>query len=160
MRARVVVWAAAVAAVLTLTGAPAPAGSAHVAVTPDGVVWRPAPPVFRPGAETAVIHGDLSQPGPFVVRMKAPAGFTIMPHWHPTDENVTVLSGTVAMGMGDTVDEKAATALTAGSFMHVPAQSHHFLVARTDVVIQVHGTGPFTITYVNPFDDPRNVPRM
>ena len=50
--------------------------------------------------------------------------------------------------------------LTAGSFMHVPAQSHHFLVARTDVVIQVHGTGPFTITYVNPFDDPRNVPRM
>src|SRR5262245_39866110 len=134
--------AGAALASATLVGAQS-GPSAHVAVTPKDVVWEAAPPVFRPGAQGAVILGDLSKPGPYVVRMKAPAGYTIMPHWHPSDENVTVLSGTIAMGMGDTVDEKAAEALTAGSFMLVPARSHHYMVARTEAIIQVHGTGPF-----------------
>jgi quercetin dioxygenase-like cupin family protein len=142
----------AVAATLATAQQPQP----HVAVTPRDVVWGPAPPVFRPGAQGAVLVGDPSKPGPYVVRMKAPAGFTIRPHWHPTDENVTVLSGTVAMGMGDTVDATGATQLVAGSYMLVPAESHHFMVARTEAIIQVHGVGPFAITYVNPADDPRN----
>jgi quercetin dioxygenase-like cupin family protein len=76
-----------------------------------------------------------------VARMKVPAGYRIVPHWHPTGENVTVLSGTVLMGTGDTVDEKAAHELTAGGFMLVPAETHHYFVARTEAVVQVHGTG-------------------
>lgn len=157
MKARSFVFLAGAVLVSTaLVRAQSPAGSEHVSVTPKDVVWGPAPPVFRPGAQGAVITGDPSQPGPYVVRMKAPAGYTIMPHWHPTNENVTVLSGTVAMGMGDTVDTKTAKVLTPGSFMLVPAESHHFMVARTEAIIQVHGVGPFSITYVNPADDPRN----
>ena len=156
MRARavlVLLLAGGVPASVTLAQAPAPAG--HVVVTPDAIAWKPGPPFFRPGAQSTVIYGDMSQAGPYVARMKAPAGFKIMPHWHPSDENVTVLSGTVAMGTGDTIDEKTAHELTAGSFMRVPAQTHHYFVARTDTIIQVHGTGPFSITYVNPADDPR-----
>lgn len=157
MRARAFLFITGAAlASVGFVGAQSPAPSAHVAVTPKDVVWEAAPPVFRPGAQGAVILGDLSKPGPYVVRMKAPAGYTIMPHWHPSDENVTVLSGTIAMGMGDTVDTKTAKVLTAGSFMLVPAESHHYMVSRTESIVQVHGVGPFSITYVNPADDPRN----
>lgn len=148
--------AGAVVTCTALVSAQSPAGGQHVSIAAKDVVWGPAPPVFRPGAQSSVITGDLSKAGPYVVRMKAPAGYTIMPHWHPTDENVTVLSGAVAMGMGDTVDNKTAKVLTPGSFMLVPAESHHFMVVRTEAIIQVHGVGPFMITYVNPADDPRH----
>lgn len=155
MRAR----ALAILAGLTLAAsslAQAQGPAKHMGLTPKDLVWGPAPPVFRPGAEVAILEGDLGGSGVFTVRMKAPAGYKIMPHWHPTSEYVTVLSGTVVMGHGDTIDEKSGETLTAGSFMAVPAESHHYLVVKTAAIVQVHATGPFAITYVNPADDPRN----
>jgi len=78
-----------------------------------------------------------------------------MPHWHPTDENVTVLSGTAAFGMGDTVNEADAKKIDTGGVAVLPAHMHHYFLAKTPVTIQVHGMGPFEITYVNSSDDPR-----
>jgi quercetin dioxygenase-like cupin family protein len=83
-----------------------------------------------------------------------PAGYKIAPHWHPGDENVTVLSGTAAMGMGDTWDESKMQTVAAGGYVAIPAQMHHMFLAKTAVTIQVHGTGPFVVNYVNPADDP------
>ena len=85
-----------------------------------------------------------------------PAGYRIAPHWHPTTENVTVLAGTVALGMGEKYDELGLTNLEVGGFAALPADMRHFFVARTAATIQVHGMGPFAITYVNAADDPRN----
>jgi quercetin dioxygenase-like cupin family protein len=142
-----------VAAAAGVASAQQPAGT-HVIKAGKEIVWGPAPPVLKAGAQFAVVAGDPGQPGPYVVRLKVPAGYVIAPHFHPTDENVTVISGTFALGMGDKLDAKAAKDLPAGGFALMPAQMHHYAVARTAVVVQVHGTGPFQITYVNPADDP------
>ena len=132
----------------------ASAQSTEVTATPAELKWGPAPPVFEKGAEMAVVSGDPGQAGPFVVRLKAPAGFKVAPHWHPTDENVTVISGTFALGMGDKFDAAALKDLGPGGYGLMPAEMRHFAMAKTAVVVQVHGTGPFALTYVNPADDP------
>jgi hypothetical protein len=90
-----------------------------------------------------------------VLRAKMPAGYKIPPHWHPTDENVTVISGTVAFGMGDKFVAADMKEVPGGGFALMPATMRHYFLAKTAAVIQVHGTGPFTLTYVNPADDPR-----
>jgi len=127
---------------------------AHIITTTAEVVWGEAPPIFEKGAAFAVIAGDPGQPGLFVVRLKMPAGYMIAPHWHPTDEHVTVISGTLALGMGDKLDEASMKVLPAGSYALLPAEMHHYAMAKTDVTVQVHGMGPFVLTYVNPADDP------
>jgi len=135
-----------------------PPADAHKIVKPAELVWGPAPPIFNPGAQVTVVSGDLAAAGPFVVRVKMPAGYKIMPHFHPTDEHVTVLTGTVGMGMGDTLAAKAATDLGPGGYALMPAQMHHWLVTRTAATVQVHGMGPFALTYVNPADAPKPPP--
>ena len=131
----------------------------HVMVAPSALVWGDSPPGLPAGAKVATVAGDPSQPGPFVIRVMAPAGFTVPPHWHPTAENLSVISGTVALGMGDKADPAAMTTLEAGGFNPadavMPAEMRHTFVSRTASTFQVHGTGPFAITYVNPADDPR-----
>jgi len=107
-----------------------------------------------PGAKLAVLSGDPSKSEPFVLRAQLPAGYTVAPHWHPTDEHVTVLAGTFAFGMGDVLDKAALTDVPAGGYALMPAQMHHYAVAKTAATIQVHAMGPFAITYVNPTDDP------
>src|SRR5215470_2721320 len=78
---------------------------AHILLTPSQMKWGDPPPVLEKGASFAVVSGDPSKPGLFVMRLKMPAGYKIAPHWHPTDEHVTVLSGTFAMGMGEKFDK-------------------------------------------------------
>lgn len=131
------------------------AGPAHTVVAPAALQWGPAPPSLPKGAEIALLSGNPGEPGPFVLRARIPAGYAIKPHWHPTDENLTVLSGEVKVGMGDTFDEASMEAMSAGAYARMPATMRHFLVAKTATILQVHGTGPFTLTYVNPADDPR-----
>ena len=131
------------------------AAPAHVIFTPAQVAWGEAPPSFPKGARFATLVGDPTKPGPFTIRAVFPAGYKIMPHWHPTAEHVTVLEGTYAMGKGDTFDMKALHSLPPGSFSMMPAETRHFAYTEKGVTIQVHGTGPFTLTYVNPADDPR-----
>jgi len=120
--------------------------------------WGPAPPFFPAGARFAVLQGDPGQTGVFTVRLEMPAGYTIRSHFHSTDEHVTVVSGTLILGMGDSLHTQGAHALAAGAFITVKAQEHHFAIARGKTVVQVHGEGPFAITYINPKDDPRNAP--
>lgn len=117
--------------------------------------WGAAPPAFNPGAQMAVVDGDPSKPAPFVIRVKLPDGFKVMPHWHPTDENVTIISGTLSRGMGEKWDDAAMETLTAGGFARMPKKMAHYVVAKGETIVQVHGVGPFALTYVNPKDDPR-----
>lgn len=131
-----------------------PAGPAPVVVTPDKIQWGPAPAVFPAGAQFAVLAGDPSKPGPFVARIKAPDGYRIMPHWHPTGEYVTVISGEFRVGMGDKFDESSMQALPAGSVAAVPTHHNHYAMAKGETVVQVNSTGPFKLVYVNPADDP------
>ena len=129
-------------------------GPAHTFVTPSEIKWGEPPPVFEKGMSFTVISGDPGKPGLYVVRAKMPAGYKIAPHWHPTDEHVTVLSGTLALGMGDKVDKASMTNLPVGGYALLPADMRHFAMATKATTIQVHGQGPFVLTYVNPADDP------
>jgi quercetin dioxygenase-like cupin family protein len=133
---------------------PATGSSSHVMTEGAQVKWGPAPPVFNKGAQFAVMSGDPGSAGPFVVRLKMPAGYKIAPHWHPTDEHVTVISGTFSLGMGDILDAKSAKPLTSGGYALLPAKMHHFAWTEKGATVQVHGTGPFVINYINPADDP------
>jgi quercetin dioxygenase-like cupin family protein len=130
-------------------------GTALAQVNAPDLKWGPAPAVFPKGAEMAVLHGDPAKAGTFVIRLKMPAGYKIAPHWHPTDENITVLAGTFSMGMGETFDANATKPLTPGSYALMPAETHHFGWTKDGATIQLHGVGPFLIYYVNPADDPR-----
>jgi mannose-6-phosphate isomerase-like protein (cupin superfamily) len=131
------------------------APASHVMVTPAGLSWTDGPPSLPPGAKSAVVEGDPRKEGLFTMRVKLPANYGIPAHWHPADEHVTVISGTFHMGMGDKLDATRGTALTAGSFAVMPAKTQHYAFTRGETVIQLHGVGPWGITYVNPADDPR-----
>ena len=119
------------------------------------IKWGDAPPSMPKGAKIAVLQGDPGKPGPFVVRLMAPAGYKIAPHWHSQDESLTVISGTLYFGMGDKPDVSKAHTLTAGGFHFLSGKDHHYVVAKTATVIQVNGSGPFDVTYINPNDNPQ-----
>jgi quercetin dioxygenase-like cupin family protein len=129
------------------------AGAVTVA-TPDKTNWMAAPPSLPPGAQVAVLAGNPGATGPFVIRLKFPDGYKVMPHWHPTPENVTVLSGEFRVAMGDKWDDSKLQSLPAGSFVSVPTHHSHYATAKGATEIQVHGNGPFKLVYVNPADDP------
>jgi ChrR-like protein with cupin domain len=131
-----------------------PAGPAAVVVTPDKVQWGPAPPVFPAGAQMAVLAGNPGKAEQFTVRLKFPDGYRVMPHWHPTTENVTVLSGEFHVGMGDKFDESSLTTLPPQSLAVVPAHHNHYAMAKGETEVQVSAMGPFKLVYVNPADDP------
>jgi hypothetical protein len=143
----------ACAAVAALPFVP-PAWAAHGA---EGLQWGDVPPTLPKGAKLAVLQGDPAKPGPFVIRLSAPAGYRVAPHSHSQTENLTVLSGTFMVGRGDKFDSKALKPMKPGSFGSVPARINHYAMAKTAAVIQLHGEGPFDITYVNPEDDPQKV---
>ena len=128
----------------------------HQMVAADAVAWGPPPPALPPTVKIAVLAGDPAKEGPFTLRLWAPDGFKVPPHWHPTTEHLTVVSGTFHLGMGETVDPAGAKPLAAGSFAVMPAEMRHWGWMEGDTVVQVHGTGPFALNYVNPADDPRN----
>jgi quercetin dioxygenase-like cupin family protein len=125
----------------------------HKAQGPGEIKWGDAPPVLPRGARLALMFGDPSKEGLFIVRLKMPAGYKIKPHWHPTDENVTVLSGAFAIGMGDEIDAKTK-AMPAGSFFSLGAKMHHFAFTTQPTVVEVSAMGPFVINYIDPDDDP------
>ena len=84
---------------------------AHVMENLSAAKWGPAPPMLPPGAQIAVLAGDPTRPVPYTVRLKFPANYAIPAHSHPTDENVTVVSGELFMGMGNELDKKSGLAL-------------------------------------------------
>jgi hypothetical protein len=128
---------------------------ANNAFTPDTIPWGPPPPFIAPGAQLAVIEGDPSaSTGDFTVRLKMPDGYRLAPHWHPARENVTVISGTFKVGMGDHFDTKKMAAFPNGSFAFLDPDMHHYAMACGETIVQVHGQSPLQFNYVNPEDDP------
>lgn len=127
----------------------------HPLVNAAELTWMAAPPGLPPGAQVAVLAGDPSKEGPFVIRAKTPAGYRVPAHTHAQDEYVTVISGSLHFGMGPKLDTASGTRLTAGGFAHAARGMQHYVWSTEEAVIQVHGQGPFDITYVNPADDPR-----
>ena len=132
-----------------------PGGEAHVVKSPADVQWGDGPPSLPKGLKAAVLHGDPGKPAPYTLLLKMPAGYKVPSHWHSQDENVTVISGTFYAGMGDKLDTGKAMGLKPGAYVFMPAKMHHYAFAKTPTVIEVHGSGPFDMNYVDPADDPQ-----
>ena len=141
------------------TGTASPADGSNDGATmanADEITWGAAPPTLPAGAKLAVLNGDPGKPGQFVMRLMLPAGYVIAPHWHSLAEQLTVISGTFYIGMGDKSDRAQAHALKAGGFHYLPGKAHHYAFVRDATVVQVEGMGPFDIHYLDPRDDPQS----
>ena len=121
--------------------------SAHKIVHSGDLKWIG----IMKGCELATVSGDPSGDGtPFVLRLRCADGAKIPAHWHPTDENVTVLKGTFLVGMGETFDESKLQAMNVGNFVALPKEMRHFGLCKGETIVQVHGVGPFKVNWVNP----------
>jgi len=138
----------------TILAAPALAADAGMYMNPSDLKWGDAPPNLPKGAKIAVLSGDPGKPGPFVGRLMVPANYKIPPHYHSTDEDLTVVSGTLYFAEGDKMETKGAHAIKAGGFHHLPAKTHHYAFSKAPTVVQINANGPFDIVYINPDDDP------
>jgi hypothetical protein len=133
------------------TKAPMP----HNAFTPDDVKYGAAPPFIPAGAQLAVLEGNPMAPsGDYTIRVKMPDGYKVAPHWHPKRENVTVVAGTLNVGMGDKFDESKMKPFPAGSFAYLDPNMHHYVKAKGETIVQIHGMAPVQFNYINPADDP------
>lgn len=129
-------------------------GEMHLYQAAD-VEWKDGPASLPAGAKFAVLEGDPAKEGLFTMRLRLPDGYRIAPHFHGGVEHVTVISGTFNIGMGGTFNQADSKAMPAGTFGYWPAGMRHFAWARGETTLQLHGLGPWTVTYVNPADDPR-----
>jgi len=130
-------------------------GTHQNAFTPDQMKYGPPPPFVAHGAQLAVLEGDpTASSGDFTIRLKMPTGYKIAPHWHPKRENVTVISGSFKVGMGDKFDTAKMTTFPAGSFAYLDPDMHHYAMTSGETVVQVHGMSPLQFNYVNAADDP------
>ena len=127
----------------------------HTVIPADDIKWGAAPASLPPGAQAAALLGAPGKEGPFVLRLKFPAGFVIPPHRHSKDEFVTVIAGRVGITSGEKVERAAVKFVPQASFVHLPAGMPHYLVAEVESIVQINGTGPFDVVYINPLDDPR-----
>ena len=143
-----------VALALFATSAWAQHAGHHQAVSAADLKWSAVPSLPK-GAEIAVIEGPMSQAVPFTVRLRFPANYNLPPHTHPAVERVTVLSGTFNMGMGEKFNRTGTQAVRAGDMMIMQPGTVHYAWTDSETVVQLHGTGPWGITYLNPNDDPR-----
>jgi quercetin dioxygenase-like cupin family protein len=137
-----------------------PAGAkGHVMLSPEQLKWGPIDPASIQGtppadfpplkSQVAVVSGDPSKAGaPFVIRIKTPDGERIPPHWHPTDENITVLQGIFFLGTGEKFDQASGHEMKAGSYAQMPKQTWHFAWTKGETIVQVHGVGPFVVNFV------------
>ncbi len=148
--------AAAFALGLATLLAAAPSGAAEpTMVAPDAMAWADGPPTLPPGPQITVLSGNPGEAGPFVLRLKFPGGYEIPAHRHSKAENITVVSGTLNIGHGETLDRAATRPMQAGAYVSMPAGAPHYVWTGAETVVQLHGEGPFDITYVDPASDPR-----
>jgi quercetin dioxygenase-like cupin family protein len=125
-------------------------------ILPEEIDWQPFP-AFPPSAPLAVLVGNPSEPGPFVIRVKVPGGTRLMPHRHPEDRIYSVISGVFYIGLGDRFDTDQVQAFPPGSVIVLPGNTSHFHWAKAgEYVTQVTAVGPLGLEYLDPADDPRN----
>jgi len=128
---------------------------AHRTFLPQDIKWSQTTGGLPRGAETAILYGNPESEGMFAVRIKMPRGYAIPPHTHPRSEVVTIISGKLKLGLGKSADRASVEALPAGSLSVMPPGVIHYGFTDEESIIQVNGSGPWTIEYVNPKDDPR-----
>lgn len=145
---------AALASVSVATVAVAAENHAPAPYVAEAAEWAPAPPVLPAGAEIAVLSGNPFAEGWFVLRLKFPEGYVVPAHIHSGDELITVVAGEFNVGHGEKLDRDAGTLLTAGGFVEMPAGHPHFAWTTAETIVQIHGPGPFDITYMDPADNP------
>jgi quercetin dioxygenase-like cupin family protein len=133
-----------------------PGESEFRVIWPENVDWQPYA-AFPTAARLAVLAGDPSQPGPYVIRVRVPAGERMKPHKQSEDRIYTVISGVFYIGLGEKYDETQLIAHGPGSVLVLPRGQSHFHWAKSgEFIAQVNGIGPVGLTYVNPSDDPRH----
>ena len=151
-------YAAALALAAVLTSAPTPAALAQDeggdavmmnAVMANAITWTDLDvPGFAMGMEIAVLQGNPDEAGQYTLRLRFPDGYLFPPHWHPMAENLTVLSGTLLLAMGDRVDDSKLQTYGVGDYLHIPATTPHFGSVQGTTILQAHGEGPFVINLV------------
>ena len=128
--------------------------SGFISVVASQLKWSDAPSV-GPGAKIAVMEGDLKSAVPFTFRVKLPPNLKLGVHTHPTFERVTILSGTLYFATGDKFDSAKAKAYKPGdAFMVPPGMPMYAYTKKGEAILQLHGTGPWGIHYLNPEDAP------
>lgn len=159
MRVRITILSVAILAlpVLALAQGMPPAAinsqAGHAVVAPEQLVWKP----LIPGAEVAVVFGDLDKKGGlYVIRIRSKGEVKVPPHWHATDEHITVLEGSFWIGSGKQFDASKLQEMKVGAHAVMPAGVRHFSLTNSDNVIELFGEAPFVVNFVNPVDDPRN----
>jgi quercetin dioxygenase-like cupin family protein len=138
-----------------LPAAEHPAMQANI-YSPAKIEWKAGPPSLPPGAQIAVLEGDPTKEGMFVMRIRVPNGYHIPAHTHPKPERVTIIQGTFKLAMGENPKVADAQILPVGTFGVWPAGMVHAVWIEGETIVQFHGMGPWVINYVNPADDPRN----
>ena len=138
----------------------APAAAHNMVVEPGSELWGDVPAAAMVGApsvemggtlKVAIIQGDPMAAGrTYTLRLSCTDGVKIAPHWHPTTENVTVIKGGAAVGMGSKWDDAAMKAVPVGGFFTAAPQMRHFAQCKGESILQVHGVGPFVINFVAP----------
>ena len=132
-----------------------PGQSTFRSILPEDMVWQPFP-AFPPSARLAVLVGSPAEAGPYLIRVKVPAGVKLMPHKHPEDRLYTVMSGIFYIGLGEEFDADRMQAYPPGSIIVLPGETWHFHWAKSgEYVTQVSAIGPLGLEYLNPGDDPR-----
>jgi len=132
-----------------------PGQTAFRSILPEDIDWRQFP-AFPPSMRLAVLVGNPTQSGPYVIRVKVPSGARLMPHRHPEDRIYTVMSGIFYIGLGDRFDGDRMKAYPPGSVIVLPGDTPHFHWAKSgEYVTQVTAIGPLGLEYMNPADDPR-----
>jgi quercetin dioxygenase-like cupin family protein len=126
----------------------------HRIVTPDDLQWVDIGSL-PPGAKIAVVEGNPNSEGIVTVRIKLPPNYRVPPHYHSTLERSTIMSGTLNIGMGDKFDMQKTSAMPVGTVLLMPPNMTHFAWTKDEVIFQLNVMGPWTVTYVNPADDPR-----
>jgi hypothetical protein len=127
----------------------------HLIYTPENTEWRDGPGSLPPGAQFVVLEGNPAEVGVFTMRIKMPDGYQLAPHWHEGVERLTIISGVFHLGSGEEFNAENTTALGAGAYTAMPPGMRHFAVTEGETIVQLSSIGPWTITYVNPEDDPR-----
>ena len=118
------------------------------------LVWGDAPPSLPKGAKMAVLAGDPSKEGHVTLRAWFPANYKMAAHSHPGFESVTVIKGSLYVGVGNKMDMKTATLLKTGGFFAIPATLAHYAYTKEEFIFEVHTTGPYVVNYLNAADDP------
>jgi hypothetical protein len=128
----------------------------HVIVPFGQMPWQAAQAPLPPGAQVAVLDGDHSKAGAqYTIALKMPDGYRIPPHWHPADASVTVVKGTMVMGLGEKFDRSKGHRMAAGTFMRMSKGVRHFEWTEGETIVHIFGAGPLDTIYVNPADAPQ-----